>query len=73
MKLQHRALIVGGLAGALIGLATAFLYIRANEAQIAAVEAGEAEAVGKVSLGEALSVGLSIVNLLPQIVGLGRS
>ena len=73
MKLQHKALIIGGLLGALIGLAAAFLYIRANEAQIAAAEAGEAESVGKVSLDEGLSVGLSIINLLRQIVGVGQS
>ena len=73
MKLQHKVLIIGGLAGALIGLAAAFLYIKSNEAQVAAVEAGEAQSLGRVAPGEALSVGLTVVNLLRQIVGLGKS
>jgi hypothetical protein len=73
MTFKQKVLIAGGVAGALIGLAAAFLYIKANEPKIAAVETGEAESVTKVSPGEALSVGLSIVNLLRQIVGLGQS
>jgi hypothetical protein len=73
MTFKQKVLIAGGVAGALIGLAAAFLYIKANESKIAAVETGEAESVTKVSPGEALSVGLSIVNLLRQVVGLGQS
>jgi hypothetical protein len=72
MKFQHKALILGGIAGALIGLAAAYLYVRSNEGRIAAVEAGEAGAVAKVSPREALGVGLSIVQLVRQIVGLGQ-
>lgn len=72
MKFQHKMLLLGGIAGALIGLAAAYLYIKSNEGQIAAVEAGEAESVAKVSPREALGVGLSVVNLVRQIVGLGQ-
>jgi hypothetical protein len=72
MKFQHKMLLLGGIAGAVIGLAAAYLYIKSNEGQIAAIEAGEAESVAKVSPGEALGVGLSVVNLVRQIVGLGQ-
>jgi hypothetical protein len=72
MKFQHKALLMGGIAGALIGLAAAFLYVKANEGRIAAVEAGEAGSVGEISPREALSVGLSIVGLVRQIAGLGQ-
>jgi hypothetical protein len=72
MKFQHKMLLLGGIAGALIGLAAAYLYVKSNEGQIAAVEAGEAESVAKVSPREALGVGLSVVNLVRQIVGLGQ-
>jgi hypothetical protein len=72
MRLEHKVLIAGGIAGALFGLAAAFLYLRSNEAQLAAVEAGEADSVGKVSPREAMTVGLSLIGLLRQIVTLGK-
>jgi hypothetical protein len=72
MKVEQKVMIMGGIAGALIGLAAAYLYIKANETKIAAVEAGEEESV-KIKPGEALAVGLSIVTLLRQIVGLGQA
>jgi hypothetical protein len=72
MKFEHKALLLGGIAGALIGLAAAYLYVKSNEGQIAAVKAGEAEAMAKVSPREALGVGLSIVSLVRQIVGMGQ-
>ena len=72
MKLEQKVLIAGGVAGLLIGLAAALLYIKANESQIAAVEAGEADEVKKVSPGEAMTVGLSLLGLLRQIANLGQ-
>jgi hypothetical protein len=71
MKFEHKALLIGGVAGTLIGLTAAFLYVKANEDQIAAVEAGEAEAVSKISPGEGLAVTLALIALLRQIVGMG--
>ena len=72
MKLEHKVLVAGGIAGLLIGLAAAFLYIKANESQIAAVKAGEAGEMSKVSPGEAMTVGLSLLGLLRQIASLGQ-
>lgn len=72
MKFQHKVLIIGGIAGTLIGLAAAFLYLKANEERIAAVQAGKAEKVGKITPAEGISIGISIVNLLRQVVTLGQ-
>lgn len=72
MKFQQKALIAGGVAGALLGLAAVFLYLKANEPQIALLENGEADAVNKVSPGEAMTVGLSLLGLLRQIANLGQ-
>lgn len=72
MKLQQKLLIAGGIVGALLGLAAAALYIKANESQFAAVEAGDAEGLGKVSPAAALTVGVSLVSLLRQFTTLGQ-
>jgi hypothetical protein len=71
MQMQHKLLIAGGVVGALLGVAAAFLYYKAHEEQIAAVEAGEEESMPKVSPGVALGVGLSVIGLLRQIVTIG--
>ena len=73
MKFQQKALLMGGIAGALIGLAAAYLYVKSNEGEIARVEAGESDKVSKISPGEALAVGVSLVALVRQIVGMGRA
>lgn len=71
MQIRHKILLTGGIIGLLLGLAAAFLFIRAKESQIAAVEAGEAESLTKISPAEGISVGMSIIGLLKQIVSLG--
>jgi len=72
MKVRQKLLIAGGLAGALVGVIAAFLYIKTNEGRVAAVEAGEAEQINAVSPGEAISVGLSLLGVLRLISELGR-
>jgi hypothetical protein len=72
MKFEQKVLLAGGIAGLLVGLAAALLYIKANEGRIAAVEAGEADEVNQVSPGEAMTVGLSLLGLLRQIANLGQ-
>ena len=72
MNVRQKLLIAGGFAGALVGVVAAFLYIKANERQVAAVEAGEAKQVGDVSPGEAISVALSLLGVLRLISELGR-
>ena len=66
------ARFIQGIAGALIGLAAAFLYVKANEDRIAALDAGEEDAVAKVAPGEAITVGLSLLGLLRQVANLGQ-
>jgi hypothetical protein len=72
MKFEQKVLLIGGVAGALLGVAAAFLYVKNNEEQIAAANEGNSEMMAKVSPGEALGVGISLVSLLRQIVGLGQ-
>jgi hypothetical protein len=72
MNVRQKVLIVGGFAGALVGVVAAFLYIKANEGQVAAVEAGRAQKVMEVSPGEAISIGLSLLGVLRLISELGQ-
>lgn len=72
MKFQHKVLLAGGLVGALIGLAAAFLYVKNNQERIASVEAGEIESVGRLSPAQGISIGMSVIGLLRQIVSLGQ-
>jgi len=72
MKFEQKVLLFGGIAGALIGIAAAYLYVRNNEDRVAAIDEGRTEMVAKVSPREALGVGISLVSLLRQIVGLGQ-
>ena len=71
MKFEQKMLLIGGVAGALLGVAAAYLYVKNNQDQVAAINEGRAEMVAKVSPREALGVGMSLVALLRQIVGLG--
>jgi hypothetical protein len=72
MKFEHKMLLFGGIAGALIGVAAAYLYVKNNEGQVAAINEGRTEMVAKVSPRDALGVGISLVSLVRQIVGLGQ-
>jgi len=72
MKFEQKVLLIGGVAGALLGVAAAYLYVKNNQDQVAAVNEGRTEMVAKVSPREALGVGMSLVSLLRQIVGLGQ-
>jgi hypothetical protein len=71
MKMRQKVLIAGGIAGALVGLAAAYLYIKSNETQIQAVEEGEGE-MDKVKPGEAMTIGLALLGVLRQIANLGQ-
>ena len=72
MKFEQKVLLIGGVAGALLGVAAAYLYVKNNQDQVAAVNEGRTEMVAKVTPREALGVGMSLVALLRQIVGLGQ-
>ena len=72
MKFEQKMLLIGGVAGALLGVAAAFLYVKNNEDQVAAINEGRTEMVAKVSPRDALGVGISLVSLVRQIIGLGQ-
>jgi hypothetical protein len=69
--MRQRVLLFGGLAGLLIGLAAAFLYLKNNEDRIAAVEAGDEDALNKITPVQGISVGMTVIGLVKQIVSLG--
>ncbi|RME32570.1 MAG: hypothetical protein D6793_10905 [Thermoflexia bacterium] len=69
MNLRTRVLLFGGILGALIGVAAAYLYLRSAPIQVD--ESGR-ERLPAISPGEALKVGLGILTAIRQIVGLGR-
>ncbi len=71
MKAQQKVLLIGGIGGLLLGLAAAFLYLRANEDKLAAIEAGDEVSLRKITPVEGISVGMTIIGLLKQIVSLG--
>ena len=72
MKFEQKVLLIGGIAGALLGVAAAFLYVKNNEERVAAVNEGRSEGKPKVTPIEALGVGTTLVALLRQIAGLGQ-
>lgn len=68
MNLRNRILLVGGVLGALVGIAAAQLYLRSADVQVS--EEGD-ESLPAVQPGKALAVGLSVLTVMKQIVGLG--
>lgn len=75
MDSRTRALIIGGVAGAALGVAAAWLFIRSVEEEEALVVEGEAEgavAPRTVGVGQVVRLGVSILGVLRQIVDLGR-
>ncbi len=58
-----KAIIVGGVVGALIGIGAAYLYVRNIE------EAGEDP---RLATKDAMSIGVSLVSLVRQIANMGN-
>ena len=75
MGLRTRALIIGGVAGAALGLAAAWLFMRSVEEEEALAIEGAAEgavAPRSIGVGQVVRLGVSILAVLRQIVDLGR-
>ena|GEM_PF-396361 len=68
MNLKKRVLVMGGVLGALIGVAAAGLYLRSTPVEV--TDTGD-EKLPAVSPGSALALGLGVLSVLKQIVGLG--
>ncbi len=69
MNLRTRVLLLGGIIGALLGVAAAYLYLRSAPIQVD--ESGK-ERLPAIPPGEALRVGLGVLTAIRQIVGLGH-
>ena len=74
MGSRTRALIIGAAAGAALGVAAAWLFIRSVEEEALAIEEAGEEAVAprNIGAGQVMRLGVSILNVLHQIVDLGR-
>ncbi|MCR4405911.1 MAG: hypothetical protein NUW24_03165 [Anaerolineae bacterium] len=68
MSTRTRIFIFGGVAGALLGLLAAWLYVR--EAESAGVNLDESST--EITPRTGLQVGLGILGVLRQIANLGR-
>lgn len=60
---RTKAMIVGGVVGALVGVGAAYLYVRNIE------EAGEEP---KLATRDAMTIGMSLVTLVRQIANMGN-
>ena len=76
MGSRTRALILGGVAGAAVGVAAAWLFLRSveEEREALAVEGAEEGAVAprSIGVGQVVRLGVSVLGVLRQIVDLGR-
>jgi hypothetical protein len=64
---KTKLMLLGGIAGALVGVGAAYLYVRSVDAE----QGGLALAPRPVKPTAAVSVGLSVLGLLRQIASLG--
>lgn len=76
MGSRTRALIIGGVAGAALGVAAAWLFLHSveEEKEVLAVEGAGEEVVAlrSIGAGQVVRLGVSILGVLRQIVDLGR-
>jgi len=74
MGSRTKALIIGAAAGAALGVAAAWLFIRSVEEEALAIEeTGEgAVAPRTIGVGQVVRLGVSILAVLRQIIDLGR-
>ena len=75
MGSRTKALIIGGVAGAALGVAAAWLFIRSVEEEEALAIEGAAEgavAPRSIGVGQVMRLGVSILGVLRQIIDLGR-
>ena len=72
MNTRTKIFVVGGLAGASLGLLAAWLYVR--EAETAGVDLDEeaGSEIAPITPRTGLQVGLGVLGVLRQIANLGR-
>jgi len=64
---KTKVMLLGGIAGALVGVGAAYLYLRSVDAE----QGGQALAPRPVKPTAAVSVGLAVLGLIRQIASLG--
>ncbi|HEC33497.1 MAG TPA: hypothetical protein ENI37_02135 [Chloroflexi bacterium] len=69
MNLRAKVLMFGGIAGALLGVSAAYLYLRTTPIEVD--ETGK-ERLPSVQPGDALKVSLGVLTAIRGIVGLGQ-
>ena len=69
MNLRTRVMIIGGVVGALLGVAAAYLYLQATPIE---VDDEGRERLPAIQVGKALTAGLGVLTVLKHITGLGR-
>jgi hypothetical protein len=72
MKEEHKLLIVGGVAGALIGVLAAYLYAKSHAEEMEMVKSGEGGVLAQIAPGQYVALGLGLLGVLRQISDLGR-
>ena len=70
MNLRTRVVIIGGIAGGLLGVCAAYLFLRSIP--VSADREGRAR-LPSIQPAKALSVGLGVLTVLKQVTGLGRT
>ena len=60
---RTKAIVVGGVVGALLGLGAAYIYINAAE---------DSDAAPELTPGTAVTIGLSLLALLRQVAAIGE-
>ena len=69
MNLKTRVMIIGGIAGALLGVGAAYIFLQSANLQVD--EEGN-ERLPAVQPAKALTLGLGVMTLLRQIAGMGK-
>ena len=69
MNLRSKVMIIGGVAGAILGIGVAYLYLR--EAKVEEIEGEEEKQLPDVPPGDAIKVILGVLTAIRGIVGLG--
>jgi hypothetical protein len=69
MKTNTRILVGGAIAGALLGAAAAYMYLRSVSPEPGSDDIGR---LPSIHPGKAIAVGLSALTLMRQVVGLGQ-
>ena len=69
MNLKTRVMLIGGIAGALLGVGAAYIFLQSADVRVD--ESGQ-EKLPAIQPAKALTLGLGVMTLLRQIAGMGK-